>query len=332
MKRYLIFCLIIVVLVGILVSFREDPLNKVELGRMLFFDPILSRNKTISCASCHLPEFAFSDTNATSLGIDGRKGNRNTPSAMNISLHNSFFWDGRANSLEEQALEPIANPSEMDLPVKEAVLRLQTDRTYNNYFEIVFNSKPSATNLGEAIAAYERSLETSNSPFDNWKFSEDDQAVSEPVKRGFALFNGKGKCIKCHFGSDLTQNEFRNIGLFNGMELNDSGRVKISGKMEDIGKFKTPGLRNIAMTAPYMHNGIFKSLKEVIDFYDDPEKVIPNSINRDSALAKPLGLTEKEKADIEAFMISLTDKRFVMEKGMQSYRLQGFPYNSRRLY
>jgi cytochrome c peroxidase len=278
---------------------------------------LLSKNKTISCASCHKPGFAFADTSAVSKGVNGRKGTRNTPSAMNLSLNKSLFWDGRAQSLEEQVLGPIENKVEMNLSIDEALARLQTSKTYSSYFQEIFNSEPTRSNLAEAIAAFERTLETNESAFDSWKFSDDPNAVSDAVKRGFAVFNGKGKCIKCHFGADFTTNEFRNIGLFNGRNLNDSGRSVVSGNKEDVGKFKTPGLRNVSVTAPYMHNGMLKTLKAVIDFYNDPGKIVPNAMNRDSVLSKPLGLTKLEKRDLEAFLNSLTDKRFVEIKRKQ---------------
>lgn len=309
MKLAIVFA--IVVLFVTQVSFySKEPANKAELGELLFSDPILSRDRTISCASCHKPAFAFADTSAVSLGVQGRKGVRNTPTAMNLSLQRTFFWDGRAKTLEEQALAPIANPDEMDLPIATAIQRLNADEKYKLYFRKIFNAAPDSTNLAAALAAFERTLETSDSPFDNWKFSGDSLAVSDSVKRGFAIFNEKGKCVKCHFGADLTANEFRNIGLFNGLELNDTGRAVISGDKTEAGKFKTQGLRNVAITAPYMHNGMFKTLPEVIDFYNEPDKFVTKAIDRDSVLAKPLGLSEAEKKDLLAFLVSLTDKRF----------------------
>jgi cytochrome c peroxidase len=310
-KSNLAFVIAAVAISGIhaVVSYQV-PADKAELGKMLFFDPILSENGTISCASCHKPDFAFADTSAVSPGVHGRKGTRNTPSAMNVVLAKSFFWDGRAKTLEDQALMPIENKNEMDLPVEKALLRLKNNKKYNDYFEKLFNSEPTRSNLASAIAAYERTLETNNSPFDEWKFSGDSNAVDEEVKKGFTLFNGKAQCIKCHFGADLTANEFRNIGLFNGQTLNDSGRALISGAKDDLGKFKTASLRNVARTAPYMHNGMFKTLEEVVDFYNDPGKVVANSINRDSLMSKPLGLTVEEKKNIVSFLKSLTDIRF----------------------
>ncbi|WP_343304121.1 cytochrome c peroxidase [Chitinophaga niabensis] len=309
MKTTIIF--IITVLFVTQVSFNsKEPANKAALGEMLFSDPILSRDRTISCASCHKPAFAFADTAAVSLGVKNKRGIRNTPTAMNISSQRTFFWDGRAKSLEEQALAPIENPDEMDLSIAEAVQRLNENAAYQQYFRNIFNAPPNSTNLAIAIAAFERTLETSNSPFDNWKFSDDSMAVSDAAKRGFLLFNGKAQCVKCHFGADFTANEFRNIGLFNGKELNDSGRAVISGDKTETGKFKTPGLRNVAITAPYMHNGMFKTLREVIDFYNEPDKFVEKAIDRDTILAKPMGLSEEEKNDLLAFLRSLTDKRF----------------------
>lgn len=289
---------------------KNKPASKAELGALLFADPILSKDSSVSCASCHRPQRAFADIAAVSTGVAGRKGIRNTPTAMNLSLGKSFFWDGRAKTLEEQALAPIEDPDEMNLPVDEAVHRLTVHPQYQVYFRRVFNSEPSRTNLGEAIAAFERTLETSDSPFDHWKFSDDSNAVSAAVKRGFDVFNGKGKCVKCHFGADFTAAEFRNIGLFNGKNLNDSGRSLISGKAEDIGKFKTSSLRNIAVTAPYMHNGMFKTLDAVIDFYNGTKKIVPNAINKDTVLIQPLGMTKRERKDLKAFLVSLTDRRF----------------------
>jgi cytochrome c peroxidase len=289
---------------------KPEPATKADLGKLLFFDPILSKDRSISCASCHIPQFAFADTLATSIGVHGQIGVRNTPSSMNLNLQNTFFWDGRANTIEEQALGPIENPIEMNLPIAKAIIRLQKSKTYKTYFQKIFNASPSKENLAQAIAAFERSLETSDTPFDNWKLNDDEAAISDEAKLGFALFNGKAKCVQCHFGADFTTNDFRNIGLFNGKNLNDSGRSVISGKKADLGKFKVGSLRNIAVTAPDMHNGKFKTLDEVINFYDDPGKIVPDAINRDSLLLKPLGLTTSEKKALKAFLLALTDKQF----------------------
>lgn len=310
MKKLFVLLAVSALFVLLSALHTEHPETKEELGKMLFSDRILSKDQTISCASCHIPAFAFADTSAVSRGVGGKKGTRNSPSVMNLRLQRSFFWDGRAASLEEQALMPIENPDEMDLPVGQAVARLNASRSYRQYFLDIFGALPDKHNLAEAIAAFERTLETSDSPFDNWKFSGDSNAVSAEVKRGFDIFNSKGKCVKCHFGADFTAQEFRNIGLFDGKKLNDSGRAMITGLPEDIGKFKTPGLRNIALTAPYAHNGMAKTLAEIIEFYNDTEKAVPGAINRDTLLNAPLGLTAQDKKDLEAFLRSLTDSRF----------------------
>ena len=312
MKQVVLFVVFTVAAVVVLSAFSNvaEPKDKAALGKLLFFDPILSKNNTISCATCHKPAFAFADTSAVSLGVNGTKGTRNAPSAMNVALQSVFFWDGRAKNLEEQALAPIENPAEMNLSIDEALMRLNHDDKYKVYFQKIFNSGLTKENLAIAIAAFERTLETSDSPFDTWKFYDDPTAVNDAVKRGFTIFNTKGKCIQCHFGSNFTTNEFRNIGLFNGKDLNDSGRAVVSHNINDAGKFKVAVLRNVAVTSPYMHNGMFKTLKEVIEFYNDPRKVIPNAIVVDSLLAKPLDLTQQDKDDLEAFLNALTDKQF----------------------
>lgn len=290
---------------------EPEPANVIELGKRLFFDPILSGNRMISCASCHKENLAFADSLTLSPGVNGRLGTRNTPSAMNMRLQESFFWDGRASNLEEQALIPIANPLEMDLPVDSAIARLNNDAFYRESFLRIFKELPSKRTLAKALSDFERSLETNDSPFDDWRINDNEDAVSASAKRGFKLFNTKAKCIQCHFGPDFNNVDFRNIGLFDGKMHLDSGRSAITHKQQDLGKFKIGSLRNIAITAPYMHSGMFKTLKEVIDYYDNPDRIIPNSMNRDTILIRPLQLTDLEKLDLENFLISLTDRRFM---------------------
>ena len=289
--------------------------TEAQLGEALFFEPILSRDSTISCASCHKPEFAFADNTPVSVGVYHQKGGRNTPSAMNQTERNFYFWDGRAESLEEQALGPIANPVEMDLPISNAVRRLIKNEKYRTAFYSIYGKPPSAELLAKALATFEKTLETNNSVFDNYMNGTDTSQFSESAKRGLNLFNGKAKCFDCHFGVDFTGgDQFKNIGLYNDKELKDKGRIEISGKPKDLGSFKIPGLRNIAVTAPYMHNGMFKTLMEVIEHYDQPDKFVKGAINRDTLMNKPLGLTEIERKDLENFMLSLTDARFLKKK------------------
>jgi cytochrome c peroxidase len=221
-----------------------------------------------------------------------------------------FFWDGRASSLEEQSLMPIQNEDEMGLPINEAVERLNQSAAYKNLFLKVFKQKPDAKNLAAAFVAYEKTLETVDSKFDDW--SNNLKKLTAQEERGRQLFVGdKAKCFDCHRREDFTTDEFKNIGLYNEKELNDAGLYNITKKETDKGKFKTPpGLRNIAVTAPYMHNGMFKTLEEVVEYYNNPKKFVPNSINIDDALKKPLGLNEREKKDLVAFLKTLTDKKY----------------------
>lgn len=292
-------------------SFRGDePLpKKAALGRKLFFDPILSADSSLSCASCHKPEFAFADTLPFSIGMHGNKGLRNAPSVMNMSDRESFFWDGRAASLHAQAVFPMSDTNEMALPVHIAINRLKRSKTYRKLFYEVFRQLPNKYNLGLAIAAFEKTLETANTPVDRWMGGQED-AMTEQQRLGRVVFLGKGQCNECHFTPDFTGDEFRSIGLFNGKEWNDSGRYNRTKNKADIGKFKVPGLRNVAMTAPYMHDGSFPTLKSVIEYYNNPDATIPNALNRDTIMARPLHLTPGEQVDLEAFLHALTDDQF----------------------
>jgi cytochrome c peroxidase len=283
--------------------------TKEALGKKLFSEKILSKDSTVSCASCHKPQYAFADTSAFSIGIEGKLTKRNTPSVLNMKNRPYFFWDGRAASLEEQALMPIQNPDEMGLPIDEAVKRLNQSNEYKALFQKIFKQYPTAKNLSVAFAAYERTLETVNSKFDDW--SNDLKKLTVQEERGRQIFIGdKAKCFDCHRMEDFTTDDFKNIGLYNNRELNDAGLFNITQKETDKGKFKIPGLRNIGVTAPYMHNGMFKTLEEVVNYYNEPEKFVQGAINMDTILQKPLGLTENEKKDLVAFLKTLTDKKF----------------------
>jgi cytochrome c peroxidase len=288
---------------------------RAELGKRLFFDTILSVDRTVSCASCHKPELAFADDRAVSPGVGGKLGSRNTPSVMNSSGRTMFFWDGRAETLEDQALFPIANPVEMALPVEDAIKRLNADPTYSEQFQQAYGGPATPRSLGRALAAFQKTLDTANSPYDRYAHG-DDSAVSESARRGRLLFIGRGKCAECHSGEDFTSDRFRNIGLYDGRKHNDRGRGAITTQATDDGHFKVPSLRNVAVTAPYMHDGQFKTLREVIDYYDDPDKVVPGGAKgRDASMSAKLGLTEQEKADLEAFLRALTDDRFTAAAG-----------------
>lgn len=280
------------------------------LGERLFSDPLLSLDSTISCASCHIPEFAFCDTALVSRGVGGRLGRRNSPSITNMTSRPHFFFDGRAATLEQQVLMPIQDTLEMRATLDLVEKRLRKHPEYGPAFKKLYHRKANSADLATVLAAFVRTLETSDTPFDRWIKKRPD-AMSEAAVRGRQVFMVKGKCFDCHFSPDFTGDEFRNAGLYTGRDrFADRGRFDITGDSADLGKFKVPGLRNVAVTAPYMHNGMFQTLDEVIDFYDAPDKIISGAMNRDTLLAAPLGLTLGEKADLKAFLEALTDDRF----------------------
>ena len=292
-------------------SFKGAPKTEAQLGEKLFFEKMLSADRSLSCASCHIPSHGFADTVAFSRGVGGRLGKRNTPSSANVADRPYLFYDGRAASLEDQVRFPIEDHNEMDLPIEEAVKRVGADKNYAAWFRKIYGAAPTAKTLQAAIAAFERTIETSKTPFDRY-MADDEKAMSASAIRGRELFmSDRAKCFDCHFSPDFTGDEFRNIGLYDGVTFNDEGRYGITRDKNDLGKFKVPGLRNVAVTGPYMHNGMFRTLREVIEYYNDPYKVVKAPINIDTALAKPLNLTEQEKTDLENFLLALTDDRFV---------------------
>jgi len=288
---------------------KDEVQSKEQLGEKLFFDPILSLDKTISCSSCHKPEFAFADTATFSLGIKGNRTTRNSPGLTNLSGRPHLFWDGRASSLEEQAMGPITSATEMGLSLDEAIKRLNDDVVYATAFQKVFKAPANKDNLLKAIASFERTLETSNSPYDRY-INGDDNALSTSAARGRLLFIGKANCNNCHSGEDFTADRFKSIGLYNGKDLNDPGRSVITKNKTEDGEFKIPSLRNVAVTAPYMHNGKFKTLRSVVEYYNNPSAVVKDGINRDLSLDKPLNLSSSEIDDIVEFLKALTDDRF----------------------
>lgn len=323
MKKVLVLVVIAVAIVAIgyvfagsgeprpVLSFKGAPHNPEQLGEMLFFEKQLSLTGEVSCASCHIPQYGFADTIPFSKGVDGRFGKRNTSSCANMGNRPYFFYDGRAATLEDQVKFPVEDHNEMGMPVSDAVKRLNRDEDYIRYFSAIYKQAPTEENLKNAIAAFERTLETSDTPFDRYMQGEDN-AISASAQRGRELFmSPRAKCFDCHFSPDFTGDEFRNIGLYDGVKLKDEGRYAITHDIRDLGKFKVPGMRNIAVTAPYMHNGMFKTLREVINYYDDPYKVVARPINMDTLLLQPLHLTEQEKEDLENFLKTFTDDRFV---------------------
>jgi cytochrome c peroxidase len=314
MKKGLSFIFILVTIVLLSAFANTQTSNRIvtkeQLGEKLFFDKILSSDQTISCVSCHIPQFAFADTLPFSKGVNGKITARNTPSVMNMAARDLYFYDGRAASLEAQVVFPVEHPNEMNLPFHQAVERINHSKEYRKLFFQLYKKNPDSISIVDAIARFEKTLETDQTPNDRWMNDQTD-AMTASQLRGRELFTSdKTKCFECHFTPDFTSDEFKNIGLFNGKELNDSGRYTITKNPNDIGKFKIPGLRNVAVTAPYMHDGRFKTLREVIDYYDNPSLFIKNSIGRDSILPEKIGLTEQEKIDLASYLIALTDDQF----------------------
>jgi cytochrome c peroxidase len=296
----------------LLFAFSSNPLDTPEqLGEKLFSDPILSQDSSISCASCHIPEFAFCDTALVSKGVGGRLGKRNSPGITNMAARSHFFYDGRAATLEQQVLMPIQDTVEMRATLPQVLERLHRHPEYDAAFKRIYGASADPDKLAAVLAAFVRTLETSNTPFDRWMMNKPG-GMSEDAVRGREIFMKKGKCFDCHFSPDFTGDEFRNVGLYTGRRnLADRGRFDITKDSADLGKFKVPGLRNVAVTPPYMHNGMFQTLEEVIEFYDQPNQTIPGGLNRDTLLNEPLNLTQQEKADLKTFLEALTDDRFV---------------------
>jgi len=273
--------------------------KKIALGKALFFDKQLSGDRTISCATCHDPDKGFSDGKTKAIGFNGKELPRHSPTVLNAAYNSFQFWDGRAASLEEQARGPITSAAEMNLADEgELVRRLQADARYQGKFEEVFGEAPTLTNVARAIAAYERTLVSRNSRFDRY-VRGDKKALSHQEKEGLALFLGKARCAQCHSGPNFTDNKFYNLGV---AEAADAGRYTVTKQPDDLGAFKTSGLRDITRHAPYMHDGSLATLEAVIDYYDRGGDDAKNK----SQLMTRLELTPEEKRDLTAFLRSLT--------------------------
>jgi len=283
----------------------DNPLTKasVALGKKLFFDPILSRDSSISCASCHHSNRAFSDTVAVSKGVEGRLGSRNAPTLMNLAYHPVFMRDGGARTLALQVLIPLEDHAEMDFSTQEAVERLRKSPEYMEMTRKAYGRKINTFTLTRALAAFERTLISGNSAFDQYYFQDQKQALSADQIRGWELFRStKTNCSKCHEGFNFTTNAYENNGLYS--EYKDEGRFLITRDSADMALFKIPTLRNIASTAPYMHDGSTKTLEEVIRHYESGGKPHFNK----SPKIRPFELTEGDRRDLKAFLESLTEK------------------------
>ena len=290
--------------------------ERIRLGRWLFYDARLSADGTVSCATCHEPEHAFSQGTPVATGIRGQKGKRKAPTFINqaVTLYPHFFWDGRAGSLEEQALGPMANPIEMGNTHEAMVATIAGVPGYRKYFAEAFGSEAiTKERIAQAIADYERTRLSGNSPYDRWRRTRDATAVPAEVKLGHELFFGKAGCVQCHVGSRFTDNNFHNIGIGwddtsrafadEGRYVATKGTVNESFGAADRGAFKTPTLREVTRRAPYMHDGSVATLREVVEYYNRGGN--KNPYLDPKMPRKPLGLTSEEIDALVAMMKAL---------------------------
>lgn len=276
-------------------------IDRVNLGKKLFFDPILSKDSTISCASCHFPNRAFSDTLPLSRGIHGNLGKRNAPSLLNVAFVPKLFRDGGVPSLEIQVISPLENPNEMGFKLRKAAERMAKSPLYQQMSQSAYQRDCSPYVLVRALAAYQRTLIGGNSRYDLFQFQGQKDQLSANEQRGMQLFfSQKTNCNSCHSGVLLTNFAFENNGLY--QTYNDIGRAGVTMKQTDKFKFRVPSLRNVELTAPYMHDGSLNSLEAVIQHYNQGGK----KHQQQNPLIQPLNLTEVEKADLVAFLKSLT--------------------------
>jgi cytochrome c peroxidase len=336
---------------------RDNPQTpeKIQLGDKLFNDKRFSSTGEVSCATCHNPEKAFTDSPlVTSEGINKLTGTRNSPTVINAAYSKLFFWDGRSLDMEDQAQHPIVNPVEMGLVNHDPVLQIvRTDPDYVARFKKVFGKEGGQVTMKEvqqAIASFERTIIAGDSPFDRWRFGGDEKAVSEQVKRGFDVFLNKGRCVSCHAIEQdhalFTDNRFHNIGVginriqaevsqfapaflrakaegadvdkavLTNPKASELGRFAVTETLDEIGSFKTSTLRNVAVTAPFMHDGSLKTLRDVVDHYNNggiTQKTDPVNDFLSGGI-RPLNLTDDEISDLVAFMESLTSPQFAAQK------------------
>jgi len=304
--------------------FADQDKPGVILGKMLFFDPKLSQSNQISCSSCHDPEMGWSDRRRVALGNNHLLGNRNTMSLYNIAERQSFFWDGRAKTLEEQASGPLGAHHEMAMDVKTLPAKIQAVKGYTQLFKNAYgDDKVTYDRIVKAIADFQKTIKSQPSRFDKFLEGKHNALTDEEIY-GMHVFRTKARCMNCHNGQYLTDESFHNIGLtYYKRKYEDLGLYNVTKKPEDIGKFKTPQLRDLLLTQPWMHNGLFGDLEGVVNIYDSgmhmmdptPEKkqLDPNYPSADPLL-KPLKLTPQEKKALVAFLESLSGTKFKMRR------------------
>jgi cytochrome c peroxidase len=329
--------------------------EKVALGDKLFNDKRFSSTGEVSCATCHEPQKAFTDSpRVTSEGVNKLTGTRNTPTVVNAAYYKLLFWDGRSPDLEDQAQHPIVNSVEMGLPNHDPVLRLvRTDPEYVAAFRKAFDKTPEQITMKEvqqAIASFERTIVSGDAPFDRWYFGGDQQAISEQARRGFGVFMNKGRCVACHVIEEdqalFTDNRFHNIGVgvnriqneisqlapaflkakaagadvdktvLASPKASELGRFAVTDSFDELGAFRTPTLRNVAVTAPFMHDGSLKTLRDVVEHHNNGGVTTKADPVNDflSRGIRPLDLTEEEIADLVAFLETLTSPQFAAQK------------------
>ncbi len=297
---------------GLQLAWEELPpvdLAQAELGRLLFYDPILSANNDLSCATCHHPDQGFSDGRTVSLGAHGEDLRRNAPSLWNVAYMDALFWDGRASSLEEQMLIPLTAEDEMGADLDEMIAELQAIPEYVEHFDSAFDDGITVNNVVSAIASFERTLITNDAPFDRFA-AGDFNALTPPQRRGFDIFrSAETRCFECHAWPTFTHNTFHVLGVPDLDPDNpDLGQVEVLNAPDAERGFRTPGLRNIALSAPYMHNGVFETLEEVIDFYADGGGVAFGVEADVDEKIRGFDLTDQERDDLVAFLLALTDE------------------------
>lgn len=282
---------------------KDNPYSpeKAELGKLLYFEKRISADGTVSCATCHDPKFAYTDGKAVSDGIRGQRGGRSAPTVINRAYSLAQFWDGRAKSLEAQAIGPMANPIEMGNTHEAIVANLNKIPGYQKLFKQIFaNEMCDIDMVGKAIATFERTVLSGNSPYDKYK-AGNKAALTPAQVRGIDVYFNKAKCDQCHEGVNFTTNAYHNLGVGMDKPNPDVGRYEVTKDLADWGAFKTPTVRDIARTAPYMHDGSLKTLEEVVDFYD--KGGTPNK-NLDERI-KPLKLAAEQKKDLVEFLKAL---------------------------
>lgn len=280
---------------------QDNPLSEpsVALGKALFFEPRISGSGILSCASCHNPSLDWEDGLARSVGHEHKTLDRSTPTLLNVAWNSSHFWDGRADTLEEQALAPIESSAEMNADLDTLLDTLKSLPRYEEAFEAAYPEEGiTKQTVAKAIASFERTIVSSIAPFDRW-IAGDESAISESAKNGFLLFNAKASCVSCHSGWNFTNGSFHDIGV----DSDDLGRGGALGFESMNHTFKTPTLRNVARRAPYMHDGSEATLRDVVELYNQGGRVKRETLSFD---IKPLHLTEGEIDDLLAFLGTLT--------------------------